>query len=37
MIGAIENKDFNCLYFKREGNNATLIDYIITLDIAKEI
>ncbi|MFX0548212.1 phage antirepressor KilAC domain-containing protein [Hathewaya histolytica] len=37
MIGAEENKDFTCFPFKREGNNATLIEYALTLDSAKEI
>ncbi|MCD3217949.1 hypothetical protein G8S55_12075 [Clostridium botulinum C] len=36
-VEAIENVDFTRFPFKREGNNATLIAYILTLDIAKEI
>lgn len=37
MVGAEENKDFTCFPFKKEANNATLIGYILTLEIAKEI
>lgn len=36
-VDAVENTDFSCFPFKREGNNATLIEYVLTIDIAKEI
>lgn len=36
-VDAVENIDFSCFPFKREGNNATLIEYVLTVDIAKEI
>ena len=36
-VDAIENDDFSRFPFKREGNNATLIEYVLTVDIAKEI
>lgn len=34
---AEENKDFDRFHKKMEANNATMIDYIIKLDIAKEM
>ena len=34
---AVENNDFDCLHKKMEANNATMIEYIIKLDIAKEM
>lgn len=37
IIGAVENKEFTRFPFKREGHNATLIGYALTLDTAKEI
>lgn len=36
-VDAEENIDYTRLPFKREGNNATVIEYVLTLDIAKEI
>lgn len=36
-VDAVENVDFTRFPFKREGNNATLMEYIVTLEIAKEI
>ena len=36
-VDAIENVDFTRFVFKNEGNNANIIDYVITVDIAKEI
>lgn len=36
-VDAVESVDYTCFPFKREGNNATLIEYALTLDIAKEI
>lgn len=36
-VDAIENEDFTRFPFKEEGNNATLYEYVLTLDIAKEI
>ena len=36
-VGAIENEDFSRFAFKEEGNNATLHEYVLTLEIAKEI
>lgn len=36
-VDATENKDFSRFPFKREGNNATLIEYALTIYIAKEI
>lgn len=36
-VDAIENVDYFRFPFKREGNNATLIEYSLKLDIAKEI
>ena len=36
-VDAIENADFTRFPFKREGNNATLVEYAITVEIAKEI
>jgi len=36
-IDAELNSDFTCFPFKREGNNATLIEYTLKLDIANEI
>ena len=36
-VDAIENDDFSRFPFKREGHNATLIEYVLTVDIAKEI
>ncbi|WP_051297099.1 antA/AntB antirepressor family protein [Arsenophonus nasoniae] len=33
----VENKDFICLHKKMEANNATIIDYYISLDMAKEL
>jgi len=35
--GFIENKDYIIVHTKRTGNNATLIEYYITLDMAKEL
>ncbi|URZ05918.1 phage antirepressor KilAC domain-containing protein [Clostridium felsineum] len=37
VVEAVENKDFTRFPFKKEGNNATLIGYTLTLDTAKEI
>lgn len=34
---AVENKDFDRFHKKMEANNATMIDYIIKLDTAKEM
>lgn len=34
---AMENEDFVCFHKKVEANNATMIEYIISLDTAKEI
>lgn len=34
---AVENNDYDCLHKKMEANNATMIEYIIKLDIAKEM
>ena len=36
-VDAIENEDYTRFAFKREANNATMHDYVLTLDIAKEI
>ncbi|MBU3176298.1 antA/AntB antirepressor family protein [Clostridium estertheticum] len=36
-IDAEVNSEFTCFLFKREGNNATLIEYTLKIDIAKEI
>lgn len=36
-VDAVENTDFTRFPFKEEGNNATLHEYVLTLDIAKEI
>ena len=36
-VDAVENEDYTRFAFKREANNATLYEYILTLDIAKEI
>ncbi|MFN1845157.1 antA/AntB antirepressor family protein [Clostridioides difficile] len=36
-VDAVENTDYFRLPFKREANNATLLEYIIKLEIAKEI
>ena len=36
-VDAVENVDFTCFVFKNEGNNANVSDYILTVDIAKEI
>ena len=36
-VGAVENVDFIRFPFKREGNNATLIGYDLTVELAKEI
>ena len=36
-VDAEENIDYARFPFKREGNNATLIEYSLTIDIAKEI
>lgn len=36
-VDAIENIDFRRFPFKKKGNNATLYEYEITLEIAKEI
>ena len=33
----VENQDFVRFHKKMEANNATLIDYYITLDMAKEL
>lgn len=37
IVDAIENTDFSRFPFKREGNNATLYEYILKLETAKEI
>lgn len=37
VVDGIENIDYFCFPFKREGNNATLHEYILKLEIAKEI
>lgn len=37
MIDAKEDRDFICFPFKREGNNATLTEYVLKIDSAKEI
>ena len=37
LVDAIENVDYSRFLFKREGNNATISDYSITIDISKEI
>lgn len=34
---AVENVDFICFHKKMEANNATMIEYILSTDIAKEI
>ena len=36
-VDAIENVDFTRFVFKDEGNNANINDYILTVEIAKEI
>lgn len=36
-VDAVENADFTRFVFKNEGNNATINDYILTVEIAKEI
>ena len=36
-VDAVENIDFTRLVFKNEGNNASINDYILTVEIAKEI
>lgn len=36
-VDAIENEDFSRLVFKDGANNANVTDYVITIDIAKEI
>ena len=35
--GFTENEDYILIFSKKEGNNATLKDYYITLDMAKEL
>ena len=35
--GFVENQDFVSLHKKMEANNATMIEYYITLDMAKEL
>ena len=37
IVAAVENTDFFRFAFKVEGNNATLHEYILKLEIAKEI
>ena len=37
IVDAIENTDFSRFPFKRESNNATLYEYILKLETAKEI
>lgn len=37
IVDAIENTDFSRFPFKREGNNATLYEYVLKLETAKEI
>lgn len=37
QYGFVENQDYVCLHKKMEANNATLIDYHLTLDMAKEL
>ncbi|PHV69767.1 hypothetical protein CS063_13690 [Sporanaerobium hydrogeniformans] len=37
LVDAEENIDYTRFPFKRAGNNATLIEYSLTVDIAKEI
>lgn len=34
---AVENVDFICFHKKMEANNATMIEYILSIDISKEI
>ena len=36
-VDAVENVDFTRFVFKDEGNNANINDYILTVEIAKEI
>ena len=36
-VDAVENVDFICFHKKMEANNATMIEYILSTDIAKEI
>ena len=36
-VDAVENIDFTRFVFKNEGNNADINDYILTVEIAKEI
>ena len=36
-VDAVESIDFTRFPFKREGNNATLYEYVLTIEIAKEI
>ena len=36
-VDAVENIDFTRFVFKNEGNNASINDYILTVEIAKEI
>lgn len=35
-VGAVENEEYIRLHKKMEANNATMIEYIISLDLAKE-
>lgn len=37
VVDGIESIDYFCFPFKREGNNTTLHEYILKLEIAKEI
>ncbi|CAD7288277.1 antA/AntB antirepressor family protein [Campylobacter suis] len=34
---AVENTDYICFHKKMEANNATMIEYILAIDIAKEV
>jgi anti-repressor protein len=36
-LGAIENEDYICFHKKMEANNATLKEYVVSLDIAKHL
>lgn len=36
-VDAVENVDFICFHKKMEANNATMIEYVLSTDIAKEI
>lgn len=37
QYGFVENQDFVCFHKKMEANNATLIEYFLSLDMAKEL